>query len=383
MAQLKLRTEMPATPEDAAEALRALSEDGSTLRPRGGGTKFDWGAPCRPAAIVSTGALNAVKEHNAADMTAVLQAGTPLAAAQRVFAESEQMLALDPPLADDAATLGGIIATSDSGPLRHRYRAGRDLVLGMTVVLGDGTLARSGSRVIKNVAGYDIAKLFAGSFGTLGLIVELIVRLHPLPQRTVTVEGESDDPAELQRGALELAHAPLEIEALDVSWHDGSGRVLARFGGVAPEGQAKTARVQLEKAGLAVTEYEDDAEAWDQQREGQRGRAGELSMKVSALPSDLARIVETTEEFGGSLVGRGGLGLYWLRVPSSVSVEILRSRLGDAARHSVLQDAPESVRAVAGVWGEQDDGALHLMQAIKSRFDPADACAPGLYADGI
>ncbi|CAN5664933.1 FAD-binding oxidoreductase [soil metagenome] len=383
MAKTEVRTESPATPTEAAEVLRTIAAGKTPLRARGGGTKFEWGAECEPGAIISTQSLGEVKEHNAGDMTAILGAGTPLAAAQEAFAESGQMLALDPPLVDDAATIGGIIATNDSGPLRHRYRAPRDLVLGMTVALSDGTLARSGSRVIKNVAGYDIAKLFAGSFGTLGLIVEVIVRLHPLPPRTVTVVGESDDPEILQRGSLDVGHAPLEIEALDVSWHEGAGKVLARFGGVAPEGQAASARALLEKAGFDVTETADDAALWKKQRDRQRAGDDELSVKLSALSGDLAEMVAATQRYGGSLVGRAGLGLYWLRVPSTMPVEELRRELGALARHCVLLDAPAPVRAEADVWGEPDSGMLHLMRAVKSRFDPAGVCAPGLHVGGI
>jgi glycolate oxidase FAD binding subunit len=383
MAKTEVRTERPATPNEAAELLRTIAADKTPLRARGGGTKFGWGAECEPGAIISTESLGEVKEHNAADMTAVLGAGTPLAVAQKAFAESGQMLALDPPLVGDAATIGGIIATNDSGPLRHRYKAPRDLVLGMTVALSDGTLARSGSKVIKNVAGYDIGKLFAGSFGTLGLIVEVIVRLHPLPRRTVTLVGESDDPKVLQAGSLDLGHAPLEVEALDVSWFDGSGRVLARFGGVAPEGQSATGRALLETAGLDVTETADDAVLWTEQRDAQRAGADELSVKVSALPGDLSEIVAVTKRLGGSLVGRAGLGLNWLRVPSTTQVDELRRELGAVARHCVLLDAPGGVRAEAAVWGEPDPGMLGLMRAIKSRFDPAGVCAPGLHAGGI
>ncbi len=382
MAKTEIRTERPATPSEAAEIMQALAADGTPLRVRGGGTKFSWGSECEPGAIVSTESLTEVKEHNAADMTAILGAGTPLAQAQETFAQSDQMLALDPPLVGEAATIGGIIATNDSGPLRHRYRAARDLVLGMTVVLSDGTLARSGSRVIKNVAGYDIAKLFAGSLGTLGLIVEVIVRLHPLPRRTVTVVGESADPASLQSALFDLGHAPLEIEAFDVAWADG-GRVLARFGGVAPEGQAANARILLDKAGLDVTETDDDATYWTDQRDAQRAPQGELSVKLSALPADFEKVVAATQGLGGTLVGRAGLGLYWLRTPSTVALGEIRNQLGTVARHIVLLDAPDDVRAEGNVWGEPDPGTLRLMQAVKSRFDPAGICAPGLYVGGI
>src|SRR5206468_1900573 len=152
---------------------------GLSVRVRGGGTKLGWGPPAAPDVELYTSALDEVVEHNAGDLTAVLQAGVPLAIAQDRFGQEGQELALDPPLAA-GATIGGVVAAGDSGPLRHRFGAARDLVLGVRVALADGTVARAGGKVIKNVAGYDLAKLFAGSFGTLGAIVELAVRLHPI-----------------------------------------------------------------------------------------------------------------------------------------------------------------------------------------------------------
>lgn len=382
--QLDIRTESPATPEEAAEAMRTLGEAGTALRARGGGTKFGWGQPSDPSAIVSTRSLNRVLEHNAADMTAVLGAGTPFAHAQSVFAESGQMVALDPPCGpDDAATIGGIIAANDSGPLRHRYRSARDLVLGMTVALSDGTLAHSGGKVIKNVAGYDIAKLFTGAFGTLGLIVEVVVRLYPLPARTVTVTGATENPSALQEAALAMSHATLEIEALDVSWRAGTGLLLARFGGVAPRGQAERARSLMATPGLEVTETDDDDELWARQRTEQRAGDGEISLKLSLLSTDLGAGVEIARRLGGSLVGRAGLGLLWLSLPdtgvAAKKLAAVRAGLPGPSRHCVLLDADEATRAMASVWGDVGAGELKLMRSIKSRFDPAGVCAPGLY----
>src|SRR5258708_167161 len=173
------RIQTPETFEEAAGMLAAAAGEGLTVRPQGGGTKLGWGRVAPPPDIeLHTTRLDRILEHNAGDLTAVLEAGVPLARAQERFAQAGQMLAVDPPLGgrdgDDAtpgsATVGGVVATGDSGPLRHRYGAPRDLILGMTVALADGTIARSGGKVIKNVAGYDVGKLFAGSFGTLGTI---------------------------------------------------------------------------------------------------------------------------------------------------------------------------------------------------------------------
>ncbi|MBW3592754.1 MAG: FAD-binding oxidoreductase, partial [Actinobacteria bacterium] len=228
-----LARESPASAREAAAILRDAAAARRTVRPIGGGTKATWATSAAAADVeLSTTALDRVAEHNVGDLTAVLQAGVRLADAQAAFAAEGQMLTLDPPLGDArGATIGGVFATADSGPLRHRYGAPRDLVLGLTAALADGTVARSGGKVIKNVAGYDLAKLFTGSFGTLGTIVEVVVRLHPLPRATATLVARSDDPGTLARAALTLAHAPLELGALDVAWDDGRGAVLARFAG--------------------------------------------------------------------------------------------------------------------------------------------------------
>ena len=186
---------------------------------------------------MSTERLDRVVEHNEGDLTAVFEAGLPLARAQEALAGAGQMVALDPrrPSGEgDRATIGGVVATGDSGPLRHRYGAPRDLILGITVALSDGTVARAGGKVIKNVAGYDLAKLFTGSFGTLGLIVEVVMRLHPRPPETVTAVGASDDPDALGNAASAVAHSPFGPECLDVSWDGGQGEVMARFVGAAP-----------------------------------------------------------------------------------------------------------------------------------------------------
>src|SRR5436853_5200868 len=203
MGTRRLRTETPSSQAEAASIVAECGRAGLTLRLRGGGTKFGWGTPAAdPDVELTTTSLDTIVEHNEGDLTAILEAGVPLARAQDKFAAAGQMLALDPPLGDgEAATMGGVMASGDSGPLRHRYGAPRDLVLGMKVALSDGTVAKSGSKVIKNVAGYDFAKLFSGSFGTLGLILQVAVRLHPRPSEMVTAVGRSNDSQVVARGA--------------------------------------------------------------------------------------------------------------------------------------------------------------------------------------
>jgi glycolate dehydrogenase FAD-binding subunit len=347
---------------------------GQMLRVRGGGTKFDWGTPVEDAGVVvSTGELDRILEHNEGDLTAILEAGVPLARAQKEFASAGQMLALDPPLGEgDAATIGGVVATGDSGPLRHRYGAPRDLVLGMTVALSDGTVAKSGSKVIKNVAGYDLAKLFAGSFGTLGLILQVAVRLHPRPPKTVTAIGRSDDIDTVARGASDLAHASLEKECVDVRWADGEGAALAQLGGATAHAQAEAAARVLADTGLEPEIVEDDEELWARQRAGQR-TSDRAVVRVSGLQAELARTIRATESLGGSLVGRASLGISWITLDPS--------RIADLRRElepfpCVVLDAPRDVRASLNVWDAEPSA---LAQRVKQRFDPAGVFAPGTF----
>jgi glycolate oxidase FAD binding subunit len=386
MAGAATATERPASPEDAAALLRTLGEEGRTVRVRGGGTKLGWGAGGEPVAVeLETAGLARVLEHNEGDFTAVLEAGVPLAEAQATFAEAGQMLALDPPLGEGKpATVGGLVATADSGPLRHRYLGVRDLVVGITVALSDGTLAKAGGKVIKNVAGYDLGKLFAGSFGTLGLVVSVAVRLHPRPAETATAYGGAADATKLAGAALSLAALPLEADCLDVAWADGAGRVLVRFGGAAAERQAAAAEERLRAAGLEdVRATADDEALWAAQRAGQRSADGAV-LKVSGRPADLARVVDAAQGAGGRVVARAGLGLSWIALEG----EDLAARVGAvrealAPRACALLDAPADLRAAVRPWPDPDPGALAVMRRIKERFDPARIFHPGAYVGGI
>jgi glycolate dehydrogenase FAD-binding subunit len=378
MATRELRTEAPRSPEEAAALVGRCGADGLTVRVRGAGTKLGWGTPAAdPDVELSTASLDGLPEHNEGDLTAVLEPGLPLARAQERFAEAGQMLALDPPLGEGgAATIGGVLATADSGPLRHRYGAPRDLVLGMTVVLSDGTVARSGGRVIKNVAGYDIAKLFSGSFGTLGLILQVAVRLHPLPPATATAVGRADDPTLLARAASALAHSALEKDSLDVSWKDGQGALLARFGGATAQAQAESAREVMAGEGLEAEATAADDELWQRQRDGQRS-ADAAVVRVSGLQAELDGTIAAVQNVGGSLVGRAALGLSWITLAPD-RINDLRREL--APFPCVVLDAPREVRASLDVW---DSGPVELARRLKQRFDPAGCFAPGTFAGGL
>ena len=368
-------------PASAVELALALRE-GGPVRIAGGATKLAWGRPIEPPSTLSTQALHRLLEHSAGDLTAIVQAGAPLAAVQTALAEAGQLLALDPPLGDGgAATVGGVMASGDSGPLRHRYGTARDLVVGVEVALGDGTLARSGGRVIKNVAGYDLAKLLGGSFGTLGVITEVCVRLHPRPARRLTVCARGDDPQQLAAAALALGHAPLELESLDVSWAAGEGAVLARLAGTAPEEGARKTCAHAQAAGLRCELVEDDEPLWERQRAGQRCAGGTV-VRVAARQTDLPSVLRAAQRLGAALVGRAALGLSWLRFERADAdhVRALRTELAPAT--CTVLDAPQQLRAALDPWPELGAAELALTRRVKARFDPRAVCNPGLFVAG-
>jgi glycolate oxidase FAD binding subunit len=383
-----IRSETPQSAADAAELLHACAKDATGVRIEGAGTK-PWGYPGADCGLrLRTAGLDAIVEHNAGDFTAVLQPGVTLRELDEELAAAGQMLALDPPLgAGDGATVGGTIAAADTGPLRHRYGAPRDLVLGVTVALSDGTVARAGGKVIKNVAGYDLAKLFSGSFGTLGLICEVAVRLHPRPRRQATATAATDDPEQLAAAASALAHSTLELQSLDVCWEASSGTVLARFGGVAAAQQAETARGLLESAGIDAAVADDDEPLWAAQRAAQRSADGGAIVRVSGRASQLADACVAAQVAGGTLVGRAALGSSWIALPAAAPGELVdaiaRVRKVLAPSPCVVLDAPAHVRTHLDPWDQPEDAALGLMRRVKQRFDPTATCNPAIYVGGI
>ena len=200
----------PATGLEVAAALRHASDARESIVIRGAGTKSDWGRPAgRVDAVLEMRGLNRLIEHQHGDMTATIEAGATLGDVNRALAQHGQWLPLDPPHAE-AATIGGILATNDSGPLRHRYGTPRDLVIGIQLATTDGVLSQAGGRVVKNVAGYDLGKLITGSFGSLAAIVSATFKLSPLPAASKTLRLDVPDAAALAHVVRTVMASQLE-----------------------------------------------------------------------------------------------------------------------------------------------------------------------------
>jgi glycolate oxidase FAD binding subunit len=411
----------PAGVSEAAAVLRAAAALGLATVPRGAGTRLAWGVPpARCDLVIDTSLMNRVLEHASGDLVVRVQAGVGLAQLRSVLAEAGQRLALDPPPAspspltpgngDGAGTIGGVLATGVAGPLRLRYGTPRDLAIGITMVLADGTVAKSGGKVVKNVAGYDLGKLFAGSYGTLGLIAEVAFRLHPQPTALSFVTCEAADAGAAQAAVAVAAGSPLAPSAVEI---DRPAREAPLSVGVLLEGDAegvaeRTARMaELLGPGAEVS----PPPGW-----WGRGAAADSEgtvLRIAFWAADLAAVLRAVDASAAgtgldpAVGGSAAAGVIYAAVaggapPDAVArfVRDLRGAVGGArdggasaappasaadgppARGSVVVlHAPAGVREAVDLWGPVP--GLGLMRAIKDQFDPGHRMAPGRFAGGI
>jgi glycolate oxidase FAD binding subunit len=388
----------PASTDEASALLRAAAAHDLTVVPRGAGTGLDWGLP--PSSgdlVVDTSSMGQVIEHAAGDLVARVQAGVTIGQLAAVLTAVGQELALDAP-AD--ASVGGVVATGTAGPRRFRYGAPRDLLIGITVVRADGVVAHSGGRVVKNVAGYDLGKLFAGSQGTLGLITEATFRLHPQPGAVAYVTAEFGPPERsCAAAAVTLAaRSALVPSAVELDWPGGSSRPLRV--GVLLEGTATGVAERAKQMSelLATAGGSPGVQVSDvpPQRWGQLPTPCTV-VRVTFWVGKLASVLDAIAAAGASagvrpaVSGSAGAGLLYACLdPGTESdtaarfVTALRDRLGGGsparlARGGVaVLTAPPPVMAITGGYGQVPGAAL--MGAVKDQFDPGGRMFPGRLA---
>lgn len=376
----------PGSIQEAADVLRLAQQHGLAVAPRGGGTKMRRGnIPRRADLILSTARLDRVLEHAAGDLVVRVEAGARLTDVQQVLIQAGQWLALDP--LEGEATIGGIIAANASGPHRLRYGTVRDLLIGLTYLLPDGTVAHAGGKVVKNVAGYDLCKLFTGSLGTLGLIVEAIFRLHPLPAATGTVLWRGADIAAALAAVL---GSPLVPAAMEYRHRDEKYEMAVRFEGIEPGVVAQVEAMMGLFAAVETQALIDDEERnfWDARRvEARSGSPRDVELVVSHRVTALSATVELLRESGGTRIrGHAGSGITYATLGAGVPkresvVRAARERVMAEGGSVVIRQAPIEVKQELDVWGA-DAGALPLMRRVKERFDPDGVMNPGRFVGG-
>jgi glycolate oxidase FAD binding subunit len=398
------RVAHPGSVEEASEVLRAAAADGLAVAFTGGGSKLGLGNPPeRVDLLVSTERLDQVLEHAVGDLVVRVQAGVRLADLQAVLAPAGQMLALDPP--EPGATVGGVVAANAAGPRRLRYGTVRDLIIGSTVVLADGTVARAGGKVVKNVAGYDLAKLFCGSLGTLGLVAEVIFRLHPQPAAAAVVTLQLERPEQAGEAVRLLHRSPLEPSAVELDWLDWRfpGRLTVLFEGIRPgaEAQAAAAAELLGRVGEAAVLGPGETELALARLGARPFEKAEVGVKAACPPADLPAVLA---ELQSSPVGTGGVsahagtGVLWAASPAmegdlegvgqglapllADALIDARARLAARGGSLVVVKAPPELKRAVDAWGPAGD-ALGLMRRVKERFDPDRRLAPGRFVGGI
>lgn len=381
----------PSDEQQVAEILRWTDASRASVCTRGGATKQGWAnVPRRLDLVLSTNRMDRVLEHAWEDMTVTVQAGCTVAALQSKLAEHGQRLALDS-LWADRATIGGIIATNDSGPIRYRYGSIRDLLIGATVVLANGTIARSGGKVVKNVAGYDLPKLVTGSFGTLGVVTEATFRVHPLPRGTRTLTFEFADTATANKFMLAVMDSTLVPAAMELrASHSSAPQVDVLLEGIEAGLEAQTAGCR-ERAKDA-REVDAPADAWSRRERLFTAEPRSAVFKFSVRPSDLHGACGTLalafRDFD-IIAQATGVALARVRHATNDDLEFALAIKGfsDAFRvgrsgHLTLLSIRSELKRGIDVFGPATD-SHPLMLRVKQRFDPNGILNPGRFLGGI
>jgi len=384
----------PGTVGELQQIIEYCQRTGISLLPCGSGSKLAWGGLGKPVGmVVSSRKLDRIIDHAVADLTITVEAGVRLQDLQALLKPHQQFLPLDP-LYSDHATVGGIMATGSAGSWRQRYGGVRDLILGFSFVRGDGKLAKAGGRVVKNVAGYDLMKLFTGSYGTLGFISQITFRLYPLPplSQTLMLSGTAANIAQaaqtLRRSGLTPTAAELISPALTEKLGLGDQlSLLLRFQNLKEVVHAQADQVKQLAQSLTLTvqirSEQTEIDLWQGLALAMMGSENEqrLLCKIGVLP---AQSVNFLQQAPGLAHLQLGTGLGYCQAPASTIAELRQQRTicQNYCGYLTLLDGPHDLKSTEDVWGYTGNG-LALMTRLKQQFDPSGLFSPGRFVGGL
>jgi len=368
-----MRTQIyePADAAAVAATLSAASSEHLSVVVRGAGTKF---TPPASDVLITTTKLTTRVDHVPGDLVAVLPAGLSLDAANGILRRERQWLPLDPPRGH-RATIGGIVASNDSGPRRHRFGAPRDLIIGIEIAMVDGRVARAGGRVVKNVAGYDLSKLMCGSLGSLAVVTSATFKLSPVAPFSQTIVATLGDLRRLADVALAIAAAPVAPTAIELQ--SPPHRLLVRFETTEAAAAAQTAiatRICASHgATTSVVTGQAEVDAWRAHESRIFGEAGTV-VKIAVLPTDVADVLSLIQRLipGAAVSGRAALGIVLLHLPSSA--EDAGGMLAELRRDVSGRRGSVSTQGDPGPLGDAEP----VMRSVKARFDPHRILNAGL-----
>ncbi len=395
----------PSSVDAVVAAVRSAGEAGLAVVPAGNATHLDVGAPPRRYDVaLSCAGLDEIVAHDAGDMTVTAQAGVTLAALNERLAAAGQWLPVDPPRAEET-TLGGLIAADRNGPLRLAHGKVRDLLIGLRVVLADGSLVRGGGRVVKNVAGYDLPKLFTGSFGTLGVIVEATFKVRPRPPEEALFAwpmASIESAAAAAMGVLGAPLFPVLLEAVNAPSAEAMGlppgaALLVGCAGSPVEVAEQERRLKAHSDGRARRCEAGRAEAVAKAlRDFPQPASDEaLVARLSCLPASLGGMLErieseaTARHLSVEIAAHAGSGVAWCQVveaadPGQLTLFAEWARI-EARGHGswlVFESLPAALRHRVDPWGYAEP-ALALMARVKKALDPAAMFSPGRFVGGL
>ena len=381
--------QQPRTREDVASLLASATSAGLAVVPQGRRTALELGRPLdRYDVALDLRGLDRTVAYEPRDLTVTVEAGVTLRALHALLAEHGQYLPADPPPGDDV-TVGGLLATARPGAWRGHLPSARDLVIGMAVALPDGSLVRSGGRVVKNVSGYDLHRLHTGALGTLGVIVEAAFKLMPLPPATRSFAIERPSVRDAARLALALRDARLPARALTVLAPEAASlaglpeapHVLLELAGYEAAIEAATRRIEAVStaSGEGVTDAPPDA--WGRLRALAGEQAG-VVLRLGVPATRIAATIEAARGLGAAAWGHVAAGSVLVHAPTIevASVRVLRRNVEATGGFLVIESGPPGLRAAVDPLG---GGERELVRALKQQFDPAGTLSPGRWEAGL